>query len=117
MTHELKIAPAYFQALMDGTKTDELRREDDRTFAVGDVLVLREWKPELTVYGMDGWDALQAAKDTEAAETLKKHLDARGYTGRTLTREVTYVLRDPEHRWLQPGVVALSLRKVEEAET
>ena len=27
MTHELKIAPAYFQALMDGTKTDELRNK------------------------------------------------------------------------------------------
>ncbi len=88
MVHHLKILPEYFQAILDGTKTFELRQEDDRTFAVGDVLVLREWYPEGTLIGP-------------------------GYTGRTLTREVTYVLRDPDHRWLQPGVVALSLRAVE----
>lgn len=86
MTHDLKLRRDYFDAVADGTKPFELRQEDTRTFAVGDVLVLHEVIP--TDLGCS-------------------------YTGRTLTREVTYVLRDPEHRWLQPGVVALSLRAVE----
>ena len=98
MTHTLKILPEYFQAILDGTKADELRQEDDRTFAVGDVLVLREF---VRTY-MDLFDIEPSWIPTDGGY----------YTGRTLTREVTYVLRDPEHRWLQPGVAALSIRPI-----
>jgi Domain of unknown function (DUF3850) len=65
--HELKVWPEYFEALVEGRKTFELRK-DDRGFAVGDVLDLREWKPE-----------------TEQ------------YTGWSETFDVTYILRDTEH--------------------
>lgn len=82
-THDLKCWPSHFAKLMDGTKTVELRR-DDRHYAVGDTLALREWDP-----------------------------DTRVYTGRMLTAAVTHVLRDDEGLWLQPGVVALSLGAVE----
>ena len=41
--HELKIKPVYFEAVKEGTKTFELRR-DDRNFKVGDILLLREWE-------------------------------------------------------------------------
>lgn len=63
MRIEKKAWPAYFQAILDGRKTFDLRLAD---FAVepGDTLHLREWDPE-----------------TE------------GYTGRELTRQVGYVLR------------------------
>ena len=44
-THQLKCWPPYFQALGDGTKTFELRK-DDRHYRVGDILWLREWEPE-----------------------------------------------------------------------
>lgn len=111
MERELKIWPEFFDAVVDGTKPFELRREDDRTFAVGDTLMLREWKPDLSVYGLDGWDALLAEKDVEAADTLQRHLTARGYTGRSCTVRVTYVLRDPQ--WLQPGVACVGIRVVE----
>lgn len=42
VTHELKTWPKYFSALLEGSKTFELRR-DDRGFKVGDRLRLREW--------------------------------------------------------------------------
>jgi len=44
MKHELKCWPQFFQPLSDCVKTFELRK-DDRGFALGDVLHLREWSP------------------------------------------------------------------------
>lgn len=41
-SHELKILPEHFQAVWEGDKRAELRK-DDRGYEVGDVLVLREW--------------------------------------------------------------------------
>lgn len=43
--HELKVLPAFFTAVSQGTKTFELRK-DDRGFEVGDRLRLREWDGE-----------------------------------------------------------------------
>lgn len=47
--HELKIWPTYFDAVVDGAKTFELRR-DDRGFRAGDMLLLREWNPNTNSY-------------------------------------------------------------------
>lgn len=67
-THELKAWPVYFDAILSGAKTFELRR-DDRPggFRVGDVLRLREWQPHAKIY-----------------------------TGRELERTAAYVLRAAE---------------------
>ncbi|MCL6548898.1 MAG: DUF3850 domain-containing protein [Alicyclobacillus sp.] len=62
-THELKCWPEYFEPLLKGEKTVELRR-DDRGFQVGDMLFLREYDPV-----------------------------SERYTGRTCTRIITHVLR------------------------
>ncbi len=43
--HDLKCWPGDFAAIEAGTKTHEARR-DDRGFAVGDTLRLREWTPD-----------------------------------------------------------------------
>lgn len=40
---ELKTLPEYFDAVDSGKKTHELRY-DDRNYAVGDILILHEWK-------------------------------------------------------------------------
>ena len=42
MKHELKILPEYFEAVVRGIKTFEVRK-DDRPYKPGDVLVLREY--------------------------------------------------------------------------
>lgn len=64
MTHELKILPEYFKAVAEGKKTFEIRR-DDRGIKVGDLIVLKEFDAE-------------------------KRLP----TGRWLSAEVTYILRN-----------------------
>lgn len=84
MTHELKVQPPYFDALLSGDKTFELRR-NDRGFQRGDRLRLLEWDPN---FGFS---------------------DAGRYTGRRLLVEVTYVLSGP---WLQPDHVAMAIRRV-----
>lgn len=48
-THVLKTWPEYFEAVRSGRKRFEYRR-DDRGFAEGDVLVLREYNPETGLY-------------------------------------------------------------------
>jgi Domain of unknown function (DUF3850) len=50
--HELKIWPDYFEAVRDGRKRFEIRR-DDRGFAVGDVLLLREFVPDAGYSGRE----------------------------------------------------------------
>ena len=47
--HELKTHPATFDAIVEGRKFHEVRR-DDRGFEVGDVLPLRRWDPETRLY-------------------------------------------------------------------
>jgi hypothetical protein len=42
MHHELKIAPPYFQAVIDGKKTFEIRK-NDRGYNAGDTVPPREW--------------------------------------------------------------------------
>jgi len=60
--HALKIWPDYFDAVASNIKTFEVRK-DDRKFAVGDTLLLREWNPK-----------------------------SESYTGRELVRSVSYVM-------------------------
>ena len=60
-TVEKKIWSEYFQEILDGKKTFELRL-NDFDIAEGDTLVLKEWNP-----------------------------DTKAYTGRELEREVGYV--------------------------
>ncbi len=100
MRHDLKILPEFFYGVQIGAKTVELRREDDRRFDVGDELVLREWAKGLP---------LTATATGEIVGTTDY------YTGQQVRVVVTHIIRDTE--WLQPGVAALSVRKVEETQS
>lgn len=48
-THDLKCWPKHFAAVRHGDKTFEIRR-NDRDFAVGDQILLREFDPESCAY-------------------------------------------------------------------
>jgi len=67
--HVKKCEPGPFQAVKDGSKPFEWRKEDDCRFEVDDLLVLLEHRRES--------DAFEPAS----------------YTGEVLKRRVTYVLR------------------------
>lgn len=47
--HELKTLPEYFQPVIEGKKTFEVRR-NDRDFKVGDYLNLKEYHPKTLEY-------------------------------------------------------------------
>ena len=49
-THILRTWPKHLEAVIRGDKTFEVR-QNDRDFAVGDILDLREWDPETQEYG------------------------------------------------------------------
>ena len=55
MIHDLKCWPEYFQAVKSGIKPFELRK-DDRGYAAGDILHLREFDPETEKYTGDEID-------------------------------------------------------------
>ena len=63
MRIEKKIWPEFFQKILEGTKTFELRLADFEC-KPGDILVLREWEPK-----------------------------TKEYTGRVLEKRVSYVVR------------------------
>jgi len=44
-THIVKSWPEFFNEEIAGRKTHDLRRSTDRSFAVGDNLLLQEWNP------------------------------------------------------------------------
>ena len=49
-THQLKCWPEFYQAILEGQKSHDLRRADDRRFRIGDVLCLREFDPRTERY-------------------------------------------------------------------
>ena len=63
MTHEKKVWPEYFQKILDGEKTFEVRLADWECHE-GDILILKEWDPK--------------TKD---------------FTGRSLEKKVTYIVK------------------------
>lgn len=75
-THTLKTWPAYFQGIVEGFKTFEIRW-DDRGYQAGHQLRLREWNPDV---------------DCNCRETSVRHgNDCARYTGRVITARIGWV--------------------------
>jgi hypothetical protein len=70
--HELKMWPEPFAAVRAGVKRHEIRKQD-RPYAIGDVLVLKEYDP--------GSGRLMPGELPEP----------RGYTGREMRAKVTFI--------------------------
>lgn len=93
--HELKVIPPYFDALVSGAKTFEVRR-NDRAFQRGDLVDLVEFDPEKCRTGCGG-----------------RAPACPGKTGRDMRREITYVFAgDPRFGGIEPGFVVLGLGRV-----
>lgn len=68
MMHELKSWPVPYQDHLDGLKPWALRK-DDRPYAVGDILFLREWNPDTETYtGRDSYVRVTYLMRGESAE-------------------------------------------------
>jgi hypothetical protein len=65
-THHVKSWPRFYQPIAEGVKTFDIRK-DDRGYAVGDDIVMEEFRPGVGEY-----------------------------TGEKLTRRIVYILRDFE---------------------
>jgi hypothetical protein len=94
-SHDLKTWPEPFQAVREGRKRYEIRH-DDRGFAVGDTLVLREWNPSPISNGVfsQPW----------------------GFTNLSLTVRVTYIT--PGGAWgLPQNLCVMSIEPVERSGT
>lgn len=81
-THNLKTWKSFFEAVISGEKSFEMRK-NDRGFKVGDTLNLIEVDPENEMRP----------------------------TGRTCQKEITFILSDRQWG-LEPGYVVLSLKPV-----
>lgn len=79
--HNLKTWPEPFAAMFAGNKTHEIRK-DDRGFALGDFLILREFDPE-----------------------------GNSFTGRQLVRSIDYISRGP-HWGLPLGLCVMSVKPI-----
>ena len=78
--HDLKIDWIYFPYIISETKSYEIRK-NDRDYRVGDILILREWRP-----------------------------DIKEYTGRLCTREVVWILNRGEFG-LEYSFIVMTLKK------
>jgi hypothetical protein len=86
-THDLKCWPRFFDAMRDGRKAFELRK-NDRDYKAGDNIILREWVP---------------AKDVGGE-----------YTGRELFGRITYIVFPEDHESLREGYCCLAVQLLAE---
>ena len=85
--HELKCWPRFFEAMRDGRKSFELRK-NDRGFQAGDALILREFNPCSPAGGE--------------------------YTGRELFGRITYMVLPEDHDSLRDGYCCLAVQLLAE---
>lgn len=119
--HELKTWPEPFRAVIDGRKCYEIRR-DDRGFAVGDVLHLREYERgpqnfECSNCGevMSEYSQFEEYQH-DSCGGLVVERNGFGYTGRGIRVRVRYMT--PGGSWgLPSGLCVMSIERIEAQES
>lgn len=86
--HQLKIVQPYFDDVVSGKKTFEVRK-NDRGFKLNDVLMLLEYDPS-------------------KADNSK----SKGLTGQYITARITYILDDPEYCKEEYVILGFALEKI-----
>jgi len=100
-THELKTLPIYFDAVLRGDKTFEIRK-NDRDFQTGDTLVLKEWDPAKQSPPVPWGDPVPTAPRLPGE-----------FTGAELRCVVSYVLIDVYEKFgVKPGFAVLGITDV-----
>jgi hypothetical protein len=111
--HELKTWPGPFQAVLDGVKRYEIR-VDDRGFAVGDVLHLREWVPHRKTIDRARLDTTNASSLSTDTTGSRFYVVEPHYTGRSLRVRVVYMT--PGGAWgLPKNLCVMSIEPQERA--
>jgi len=86
MTHALKTWSIYYQSLVDGSKTFEIRK-DDRPFNIGDTFLAQEY-----------------------------NFSTKEYTGSEEPFEITYILREAVGFGLIKGFVILGIKPIKQSD-
>jgi len=118
MEHDLKTWPSAFEAVLDGRKRYEIRRAD-RPFAVGDTLLLREWRPAhegVCEFELSDKGDMGSPKSCKVCKRRVGDSLPGEYTTRTLRVRVTYLT--PEGQFGVPrGFAVLGIElETEDAE-
>lgn len=103
-THELKVVPPYFDSLVSGSKTFEVRK-NDRAYQRGDILKLREWHPNQT-------NASRACPE-EGCSYYRLAFGHWSEVREHVTAVITFVYSgDSRFGGIEPGFVVLGFKKV-----
>lgn len=87
--HNLKTCPDPFAAILDGRKRYEIR-QDDRGFAVGDELLLREYEPHRKTIDRARLDTTNASSLSTDTTGSRFYVVDPHYTGRSIRARITY---------------------------
>ncbi len=99
MIHAVKVLSKYYQDLLTGEKTFEIRK-NDRPYQVNDILAVNEFIPE---------EQVDCKKDNNSLKYWRK-VEGGYYTGFGKLFKITYILDDPQ--FCKEGMVILGLKEV-----
>lgn len=118
--HDLKTWPAAFDAVWRGVKAYELRN-DDRGFAIGDILALREWVPvhQQKCFWESPFDEQQTERKDFRCKLCGRGMDdplEGAFTGREIRARVTFKTEaNGPFRGLEKGFAILGIEVLEKS--
>ncbi len=118
--HALKTWPVAFDAVWHGVKAYELRN-DDRGFAIGDILALREWVPvhQQKCFWESPFDEQQTEREDFRCKLCGRRMDdplEGAFTGREIRARVTFKTEaNGPFRGLEKGFAILGIEVLEKS--